>query len=263
MTEEAAEVVAGSRAAVKSAQRAIQLIETLAGQGERLTATELQAVTGLPRSSLHGLLHTLLEAGWLEVEPGSAAYGLGVRALVCGTSYLDRDPAAPYAREAVESVRDEVGFTTHFARRIGADVVYLMTRESRSAIHRSRIGRTLPAHATALGKALLAELTRGEFDALLPDPLPALTPNTLTDPELLWADCVASRDRGYGAEIEEGSPGVRCVAAAVPYRIPATDALSCSIPIDHVTPDEVGRVTEVLVASAADLGARLRHAGIR
>lgn len=254
-------------AGVKSARRTVELLETFAAQDSWLSLSELHARTGFPRSSLHGLLRTLLEAGWLEAEPGTARYRLGVRALICGTAYLDRDPAMPYATEALETVRERTGLTAHYARRDGAEVVYLETRESRRSTHLvSRVGRTLPAHATALGKALLTELTHDEIRALyhgFPDALPALTPNTITSPDALYAECEATRQRGYAAEVEEGTPGVRCVAAVVPYRIPGTDAISCSMPCDQVGDDEARQVGEFLAETAAELGQRLRQAGIR
>ncbi|WP_026361192.1 IclR family transcriptional regulator [Amycolatopsis nigrescens] len=251
-------------AGVKSARRAIDLIETFAANDVWLSLSDLHARTGFPRSSLHGLLRTLREAGWLEADSGGTRYRLGVRALICGTAYLDRDPIVPFATEALESVREKTGFTAHFARRNGDEVVYLETRESRRSVHLvSRVGRTLPAHATALGKALLAELTQDEIGALLPAELPALTANTITTMEELHAQCAAIRERGYASEIEEGTPGVRCVAAVIPYRIPGTDAISCSMPADQVTDEETVRVGELLTETTTELGRRLRRAGIR
>ena len=258
------ESTAPDSAGVKSARRAIELIETFAGGEVWLTLADLHTRTGLPRSSLHGLLRTLLEAGWLEADAATASYRLGVRALICGTAYIDRDPVVPFAAETLEQIRERTGFTAHFARRIGAEVVYLETRESRRSTHLvSRVGRTLPTHATALGKALLSELTRDEIDALLPPAMPALTPSTITDRDTLHAECATTRDRGYGAEVEEGTLGVRCVAAVIPYRIPATDAISCSMPVSQTTDAEARDVGEFLVQATAELGQRLRRAGIR
>ncbi|HCA86629.1 MAG TPA: IclR family transcriptional regulator [Streptomyces sp.] len=251
------------QAGVKSARRAVDLLETFAANKSWLTLGDLHGMTGVPRSSLHGLLRTLHEAGWLEID-GAGGYRLGVRALICGTAYLDRDPVIPYATATLETVRDKTGFTAHYARRDGDQVVYLETRESRRSAHLvSRVGRTLPAHATALGKALLAELTPDEVTGLMPDTLAALTPRTITTPEALHAACAETRERGYGLESGEGTPGVRCAAAVVPYRIPATDAISCSMPTEQVTEEDVLGVAELLTEVAGDLGRRLRRAGIR
>ncbi|MFE0028743.1 IclR family transcriptional regulator [Amycolatopsis sp. NPDC059021] len=251
-------------AGVKSARRAVDLIETFAANDVWLSLSDLHARTGFPRSSLHGLLRTLLDAGWLEADPNTARYRLGVRALICGTAYLDRDAVVPFATEALERIREKTGFTAHFARRNGTEVVYLETREAQRSTHLvSRVGRTLPTHATALGKALLAELTRDEIDQLMPAELPALTPNTITTREALHAECAATRERGYASEVEEGTLGVRCVAAVIPYRIPGTDAISCSMPISQVSDAEAKLVGELLAEATAELGRQLRRAGIR
>ncbi|MEW9519134.1 IclR family transcriptional regulator [Streptomyces tubercidicus] len=251
-------------AGVKSARRTLDLVEAFAAHGAWLSLADLHARTGFPRSSLHGLLRTLLDAGWLELDPATSRYRLGIRALVCGTAYLDRDAVVPFATAALERIREETGFTAHFARRDGDRVVYLETREAKRSTHLiSRVGRSLPAHATALGKALLAELTGDEVAALLPIELTALTAHTITSREALHAACVQVRERGYASETEEGTPGVRCVAAVIPYRIPGTDAISCSMPVDQTTDADAERVGEILVETTAALGRRLRREGIR
>lgn len=249
---------------VKSARRTIDLLETFAANPAWTSLADLHARTGFPRSSLHGLLRTLRDAGWIETDSGGTRFRLGVRALIAGTAYLDRDPAMPYATDALERIREQTGYTAHYARLSGADVVYLETRESRHSVHLvSRVGRTLPAYATSLGKALLAELTEDELAGLLPATLTPLTEHTITTREALRTQLAGVRDRGYATEHEEGTPGVACAAAVVPYRIPATDALSCSMPADQATAAESRRVGELLAEVANDLSQRLRRAGIR
>lgn len=252
------------RAGVKSARRAVELIEAFAAADGWLSLGDVHAVTGLPRSSLHGLLRTLLESGWLEANATHTRYRLGIRALLCGTAYLDRDPAVPYATRAIEEVRTQTGFTTHYARLEGDQIVYLETRESQQSAHLvSRVGRTLPAHSTSLGKVLLAELTPDEVADLLPERLPALTPRTVVTREALEEQLAEVRETGWAEEVEEGTVGVRCVAAVIPYRIPATDALSCSMPMDEADDAVAKQVAGVLVEATAELGRKLRAAGIR
>jgi IclR family transcriptional regulator, acetate operon repressor len=253
-----------SAAGVKSARRAIELLEAFGTNHAWLSLTELHAQTGFPRSSLHGLLRTLRDVGWIEADEAGTRFRLGVRALICGTAYLDRDPVVPYATEALERLRDQAGFTAHYARLCGPEVVYLETRESRNSGHLvSRVGRTLPAHATSLGKALLSELADDELTRLLPDHLVALTELTITDREGLRAELAFTRERGYATERGQGTPGVACAAAVVPYRIPATDAMSCSMPADKVTEAELHRMGKLLHEVAEDLSQQLRRAGIR
>jgi IclR family acetate operon transcriptional repressor len=259
-----AEGAADTTAGVKSARRAVELLEAFGTNHAWLSLTDLHHHTGIPRSSLHGLLRTLRDVGWIESDEAGTRFRLGVRALICGTAYLDRDPVMPYGTEALERLRDQVGYTCHFARLNGPDIVYLQTRESRTSAHLvSRVGRTLPAHATALGKVLLAELADGELTAVLPKQLAALTELTITDREALRSELAFIRERGFSTERGQSSADVACVAAVVPYRIPATDAMSCSMPADRVTDAELQRVGSLLRDVAEDLSQQLRRAGIR
>jgi DNA-binding IclR family transcriptional regulator len=251
---------------VKSAERTVRIMEALASSPERPTFGRLQELTGCPRSSLYALLGTLAGLKWIEAEDGgeSAAYGIGPRALLCGTAYLDRDPALPHAVRQVERLRADVGYTTHYARLDEARVIYLATREATDPRRlTSRVGRQLPAHTTALGKALLAELTDREVDALLPEPLEALTARTVAGRAELAVELDAVRARGWALENEQNTPGVCCVAAAVPYRIPATDAISCAIPQDHASDREVERVARAVLHHREELARTLRREGIR
>ncbi|MFI6477196.1 IclR family transcriptional regulator [Nonomuraea sp. NPDC050663] len=248
---------------VKSAERTVRILEMLSSSPDRLSLAELQHRTGFPRSSLHALLRTLAELKWIEAPPGESAYGIGPHALLTGTAYLDKDPALPYAQETLEDLREEIGHTVHFARRDDGHVLYLATRDSRVAHHViPRVGRRLPAHVTALGQALLAQLTNDEVLGLLPAELTALTEHTITDSAKLMDELDQVRSRGWAHEREQGTRGVACVAVAVDYRIPATDAISVSMPAS-LPPSGVEQVAEAVVRHTRKLAATLRREGIR
>ncbi len=250
---------------VKSAERTLQILEALGAAREPVSVTDLHQQLGYPRSSLHQLLHTMARHGWIDFMHDGTRVGVGSRALLVGTSYLDRDPALMHAAHALETVRDLTGYTTHYARIEGAHVIYLATRETTDS-HRatSRVGRQLPAHATSLGKALLADLSEHEVAATLPTGrLTALTPHTITSRAALQRELNETRARGYSRECEENTIGVSCVGVAVPYRIPATDAISCSIPLARASEAEIVRVSAIMREQAGALARTLREHGIR
>lgn len=256
---------AASVRTVKSAERALRILEVLGAAREPMTVTALYKATEYPRSSLHQLLHTMADMRWIEFSGDASSVAVGSLALLVGTSYLDRDRALQHATRTLEQIRDRAGYTAHYARIEGTSVIYLATRET-SESHRaaSRVGRQLPAHATALGKALLAELSPAEVAAVLPDDdFVALTANTVTSMSALDEQLEVTRRRGYSLEHEENTIGVACVAVAVPYRIPATDAISCSIPLSHATDDELARVAAVISVHVESLAMLLRSEGIR
>ncbi|WP_431880309.1 IclR family transcriptional regulator, partial [Micromonospora marina] len=248
---------------VKSAERTVRILETLAASPTRLTLSELQERMGYPRSSLHALVRTLRELKWVESDESGLAFGVGPHALLSGTAYLDRDRALPYAYETLEDLRAEVGYTIHYARRDDAHVLYLASRESRDSVRVvSRVGRRLPAHLTALGQALLAELTADEVTRILPADLEKATAHTMTDRAALYAELDAVRQRGWAFEREQGTEEVACVAVPVGYRIPATDAISCSMPARLADGEELDRVVKAVVTHTQRLAATLRREGI-
>jgi DNA-binding IclR family transcriptional regulator len=249
---------------VKSAQRTVQILETLAASPTRLTISQIQEQVGYPRSSLHALMRTLRELKWVESDESGTTFGIGPHALMSGTAYLDKDPALPFAYQTLEDLRAEVGYTVHFARRDDAHVLYLASREARDSVRTiSRVGRRLPIHLTALGQALLAQLTTEEVNALLPARLERYTPGTITDRPTLHRVLDEVRRRGWAFEDQQGTLGVACVAATVEYRIPSTDAISCSMPAVLATGVELQRVIDATARHAQQLTTILRREGIR
>ncbi|OOB91624.1 IclR family transcriptional regulator [Rathayibacter sp. VKM Ac-2630] len=265
MVSDRDEAGAAAVRAVKSSERTLRLLEVLAAHPGPLAITELHRLTGYPRSSLHQLLHTMAASDWIAMTADGAHAAIGSRALIVGTSYLDHDPALPWAVAALERVRTQVGYTAHYARLTGSDVLYLATREAQESRRRtSRVGRFLPAHATALGKALLSERTSVErAEALGQGELVALTPHTITDRAALETQLDEVHARRYAVEREENTPGVCCIGVPVRYRIPATDAISVSIPLDRAGDDEIAHVAETVRDIADELATTLQRSGVR
>lgn len=230
---------------VKSAMRTVELLEVLAARGDRpARLQELAGELGVPRSSMYALLQTLVRCGWVRTDTTGSLYGIGIRALLTGTSYLDSDPRVRLVRPFLDEASDALGETIHLARLDGADVAYLATRESHEYVRTiSRVGRRLPAHVGALGKALLAERP----DAEVPEgPYPRATPHTITERATLLADLSATRDRGYSVEREEGVAAIAGFGFALRYDLPAQDAISCSVPMERLTEEHERQIVEVM-----------------
>ncbi|MFC7304714.1 IclR family transcriptional regulator [Streptomyces monticola] len=232
---------------MKSAARTVALLELLAERGDRPSRLdELAEALGVPRSSMYELLRTLIDCGWVRTDTTGSLYGIGIRALLTGTSYLDSDQRVRAIRPYLDEASDALGETIHLARLDGSDVVYLATRESHEyARTLSRVGRRIPAHAGALGKALLAERPDGELP-LPADPLAARTENTHTDRAALVADLARIRARGYSVDREETVTGIAGFGFALRYTAPAVDAISCSVPVARLDADHEARIVAVM-----------------
>ncbi len=244
---------------VKSAARTVELLEALAARGDRpARLRELAEELGVPRSSMYALLQTLIDRGWVRTDTTGSLYGIGIHALLAGTSYLDTDPRVRAARPYLDEASEALGETVHLARLDGPDVVYLATRESHAYLRTiSRVGRRLPAHASALGKSLLAE--RRDDELPLPaGPLEPLTERTLTDRTALVADLARTRARGYAIEREEGVAGIAGFGFALryaPYDSPATDAISASVPVVRLSAEHERRIVAVMTEARTKIEA--------
>lgn len=233
---------------VKSAVRTVELLEFLAARHDQpARIREICTALDMPRSSAHALLRTLMAQGWVRSDASGTLYGIGIRALLVGTNYLDSDPYLPLITPFLDDLRGELDETFHLGRIDGNDIVYLATRESKQYRRTSnRVGRRLPAYATALGKALLAERFGAERDMHIPAVLDALTPHTITDRAALGETLDEVRVRGYATDNEENTIGLRCFAVTLPYTRPAQDAISASVPVARATPEREREIVDAL-----------------
>jgi DNA-binding IclR family transcriptional regulator len=231
---------------VKSADRTLDVLEALAGSPGRQSLGELTRALGIPKSSLHGILRTMVRRGWVEADETGTRFRLGLRAVQVGASYVDGDDAVARFSPALDRFSKAFGETVHLGRLSGQDVTYLAKRESVHPLRLySAIGRRLPAHATALGKALLARRGDTEVDDLLSWPLPALTPDTITDRAALHEELAVVRARGWAADRQENSVGISCFAVCVPGSF--LDAISVSVPTARLTTHLEARVIAALL----------------
>ena len=233
---------------VKSAVRTVELLEYLAARPDHpARLREISDALTMPRSSAHALLRTLVAQGWVRSDPTGTLYGIGVRALLVGTSYLDSDPYLPLITPFLDDLRRDLDETFHVGRLDGTDIVYLATRESQQYTRASnRVGRRLPAYTTALGKALLAERFGVDRDEHIPAALRPLTTNTIVDRRSLDEALDDVRVRGYATDDEENTMGLRCFGVALRYCRPAQDAISASVPVGRLTQQREREIVDAL-----------------
>ena len=238
---------------VKSAVRALEVLEELARAGP-LALKDLATRLDVPKSSMHGLLRTMQWRGWLETDATGTLYGLGVRSLLAGSAYVDSDLVVRQTAPVLDQLAAQTGETVHLGRLEGTDVVYLAKRESDYTLRLfSSVGRRLPVHATALGKAMLAEMDDEQALRHLPAEMEAFTPRTITDADTLLAELAEVRTRGYAIDDEESSAGLRCFAVALPHRGGSHDAISISIPVARLVDGRQEEVTDHILRAQVSL----------
>lgn len=242
---------------VKSAARALDLLDDIAANGP---GTQLQLSTRLsiPKSSLHALLRTMVDRGWLETDPSGSVYQLGIHSLVVSAAYLDGDPVLARATSVLGEVAAATEETAHLGRLDGSDVIYTAKRESVHPLRtHSAVGRRLPAYATSLGRALLAEMPVEARRDMVPDHIATITPHTTTDRDAVLAIIEQSAHQGYATESEESCMGVRCFGVALPFTRHPVDALSVAVPISRLVNGREDLIIETLLRVKSRLTAAL------
>ena len=249
----------GGETAVKSADRVLTVLDLLAARGPS-TFSEIVAALGLPNSSAHNLLQTMARRGYLELDPASRTWRLGLRLWEVAQAYGGNRDVVALGRPLMETLVAITGETVQMARLDGTENVYLAIAESPHPMKLvSTVGARLAAHATGLGKVLLAGLAPDEAEARLAEvQLAAFTPHTIIDRRRLLAELARIRAAGYATDDEEYVIGCRCVAVPVRDATGAvTVALSVSIPTPRWTPEIAERARLALLDAAAQLGRQL------
>ncbi len=250
---------AGAAGGVQSIERAFDLLEMLADAGGALGLSELSTVSGLPLPTVHRLMRTLVNRGYVRQE-ASRRYTLGSRLIRLGE--ISSQMLGTWLRPFLAQLVRLTGETANLAMLDGDEVVYIAQVPSPHSMRMfTEPGRRVQPHCTAVGKALLAELPPGEARALLErDGMPAYTPTTITDPDLLIAHLEVIRKQGYAIDEGEQEIGVRCFAVAVPDA-PGSLAISTSGPQTRMTDDAAARIVPALKRAAREISEAIAAEG--
>lgn len=204
-----------SRAPVQSVARAIGLLDALAEAGRPLSVREISAKVALPRPTVYRLVQTLARC-----EMASAADGgfvIGPRVLSLAAQRLEQIELRAVGRPSLLALRDRTGETVHLAVLDHGRVVYIDKVEPSGPLRMaSAVGKVMPMHSTALGKAMLAHLPPEAVHQILrTHGLPGRTSNTITEEHRFMEELSAIRARGFAIDNVENEEGIRCVGAAI------------------------------------------------
>jgi IclR family transcriptional regulator, KDG regulon repressor len=233
--------MAEASAPIESVDRALRVVRLLGEHAAGLSLDELSRRADIPKSSLHRTLAALRHGGFASQAPDSGRYLLGTEVLRVAFAFHEQLDLRALLHPLLVRLRDETNETVHMAVLDGGDVVYLDKQESSHAVKlSSSIGGRNPAHATGVGKALLAwtyatdDLARGWVEEHAP--LPRRTEHTIADEAPLLGELTRIREQGYALDMEESERGVRCVAVPIFYGLATPSAaISVSAPRDRLS----------------------------
>ncbi|MDK0524213.1 IclR family transcriptional regulator [Streptomyces sp. ML-6] len=241
--------------AVDNVLRMLRLFE----DHEMIRVNQVARDMNLSRSTVHRMLTTLSHHRFVEQDEFSRAYKPGPALVDIGLAVLDNIDIRGLAHSALTELRDRTNETAHLALLRGTEVVYLDSVESKHIVRTGgRVGRTLPAHGTAAGKALLAELSDDALVALYPSgELASATPRTATTLDELRRQLTEVRRVGYAFNDAESEDDVRAVAAVVrDKRGRPRAALATTAPLSRSGASWAAETGSATVAVARELGSR-------
>ncbi|MBP1154544.1 MULTISPECIES: IclR family transcriptional regulator [unclassified Paenibacillus] len=202
---------------VPALEKANDVLQTIAEQPSGLKLIELSKHLGIHKSSMFSLLNTMEALEWV-VRESDGTYSLGSRLGYIGNAFFKQFSLIDRFRKEASITKHVIKETIQLAKLEGREVLYLAKEEMPSPVRlASEPGIKLPAHATALGKAMLAFQGHSELEELFTteELEPCLTPHTIKTREELFHQLAQIRTEARAFDLQEAVMGFCCVAAPV------------------------------------------------
>ena len=251
---------------IASLEKAMRVLELLA-DNRRMTVTQVARTLGLNRASSHRFLAHLTDLGYV-VKDEENHYMLSLKLLELGQKAANRFEIRSIARSFMHELFMEFRETVNLGHFNGIDILHLDKIDSVEILRiDTPLGSRAPAYCTALGKAILAQLSEAELEVYLGHvTLERQGPNTIMDRDRLKEELADIHARGFALDDEELSPGLRCIAAPIfDHTGRAAHAISVSGPTTRVTPRNIetiqAKVREICAGLSTKLGCPPEKAG--
>ncbi len=249
---------------VKSAARLLDVLELLASHARPVPTMTIARECSIPKSSAHHLLNVMRARNFVTYYEAERAWGLGVSVFEIGSAYLRSEPLRRLGRHILAELTQRTGETSHLAVLHGTEVLYIDKEQPSGSAPKlvTEIGVRLPAHLTAVGRAILAELAEAQVRALYAQqPFVQRTGHGPTSIDALLRDLDGVRGRGFAFDDEMVTPGIACVACPVFSHegVPAA-ALGVTYVAAQRPPEDVELVARLVGEMAARLSSSLGYA---
>ena len=228
------------RGTIQSVERAASILKALGRGSARLGVTEISEQLGLAKGTAYGLLRTLEAQGMVEQDADTDKYRLGPAMLQLGNAFLDNHELRGRSLLWADSLASRVGEAVRVGVLNGSTVlvVHHVFRPDNS-VQILEVGASIPWHACALGRAMVAYLGEAEVEAMLgAGPFELLTGRTLVDPVELESVLIEVATRGIAVEDQEAIVGEAEIAAPVfDHRGHPVGSIGVVGPVERLHPD--------------------------
>jgi IclR family acetate operon transcriptional repressor len=245
---------------IRSVAKAIRLLDMLGEGPGAFGVSELARMVDMDKSSVSRMLRTLERAGYVEQDPVTQRYTLGLALGVLGYKALRRMDLRGAARPLLERLAETTGECAHMAILADRRAFYIdQVAPERGIGVDAPIGTLAPLHCTALGKALLAFQPEAILEELIAGmKFEPYTRRTISSAEGLRSHLSQVRAQLVAFDDEEYSVGVRCIAAPVfRYDGAVSGAIGVSGPSPRITDARLSEWEALVRGAAAELSGRL------
>jgi len=242
--------------------KGLRILEEIATAPTQPTAQELASRIGIHKTNVYRYLKTLEERRYIRRDP-SGHFRLAYRVLELGAYLLQETSLREDAHQDLLRLSRETAKTIHLCVLEEAEVLYVDKIEGPQTLPmRSRVGSRVPAHSTASGKILLAQLPADERDRVVRDmPLERRTEATIVDREALLEELRMSAEQGYATDHGENEEHICCLAAPIfDQSGRAVAAISLTgLVSELIDPEEHGRIRKLVLATAMKVSEKRGH----
>ena len=254
----------GESGRIQSLIRAAAILDAVSRQPDGISLAQLSAEVGLHNSTAFHLIQTLVNLEFLTQVAESRQYRMGSRIFALAAGALNDNTLLALATPVLERLSAETGDAAHLAVRSRHEIIVIARTAASGLLQLAgHPGATRPAHATAIGKLLLAAMPAEDLEAMLETlPLPKLTPNTITSLPALRRELDEVRSTGIAHDNCELDADVRCIAVGVhDFAGRCVAAMGISGPAWRISAESLRHKSSVLNASAAALSAKIGFDG--
>ncbi|HSB65707.1 MAG TPA: IclR family transcriptional regulator [Anaerolineales bacterium] len=201
---------------VRAVDRALDVLMCFSSQTPELTMTQIAEQVGIHKSTAHRLLATLENKRFIQRDPTTGIYRLGIRLLQMAYLTIEHNDlrrlAAPFMHQLCDMYEENIDLTVLD----DTDVVFINILEGPKRVKlAAAIGQRLPAFATASGKAILGFMPAKTVRGILDRGMPQLTPYTLSAPDVLLKDLNSVKESGFALSEQELEEQINAVAAPI------------------------------------------------
>ena len=241
-------------ASVKSADRALDILEYVADAAEPPAFSQMMGDLSIPRSSLFHLLSNLLARRYLEQDSLTERYRLGENVRILAKK-ISNPPLSMIVLPILKRLTGELNETSGFYVRIQNEVEAIASVTSNQALaYTMKVGERAPLYAVSGGKIALSRMPAADLDSYLRKvKLETITPNTVTSRKRLKEELFKIREQGFAHSHEEFTPGIVGIATPVEMDGRLVGALNLAVPSVRFTDDREQIFRRYLANAAATL----------